>query len=93
MSDAIHGIIHGKTIELLDDPGMADGQRVEVLLRPLVVPDARDEVEGNPAHQTLWEMIQELAAGVPDEEFLKLPVDGAEQLDHYIYGSPKRPTS
>jgi hypothetical protein len=43
MSDAIHGIIHGKTIELLDDPGMVDGQRVEVLLRPVVSLGSRIE--------------------------------------------------
>ncbi len=41
----------------------------------------------------IWEEIEELAASIPDEEFQKLPVDGAEQLDHYIYGLPKRPTS
>lgn len=41
----------------------------------------------------IWEEIEELAAGIPDEEFLKLPVDGAEQLDHYVYGLPKRPSS
>ena len=28
-----------------------------------------------------------------DEEWDKLPVDGAEQHDHYIYGTPKRPRS
>jgi hypothetical protein len=30
----LHGIIHGKTIELDDDPGLRDGQEVEVTLRP-----------------------------------------------------------
>jgi Arc/MetJ-type ribon-helix-helix transcriptional regulator len=43
------------------------------------------------AHKPIWEEIDEITAGVPDEEFLKLPVDGAEQHDHYIYGTPKRP--
>ena len=27
---SIHGIIHGRTIELAEDPGMADGQQVKV---------------------------------------------------------------
>jgi Arc/MetJ-type ribon-helix-helix transcriptional regulator len=44
-----------------------------------------------PAHKPIWEEIEEIIAGVPDEEFFKLPVDGAEQHDHYIYGTPKRP--
>ncbi len=46
-----------------------------------------------PAHRPIWEEIEEIIAGVPDEEFNKLPVDGAEQHDHYIYGTPKRSPS
>jgi Arc/MetJ-type ribon-helix-helix transcriptional regulator len=46
-----------------------------------------------PARKPIWEEIEELTANIPDEEFLKLPVDGAEQLDHYVYGLPKRPSS
>jgi len=41
----------------------------------------------------LWERAAELRKSIPEEEWAKLPADGAEQLDHYIYGSPKRPTS
>ena len=29
----MNGIIHGKTVELSDDPGMEDGQEVEVMVR------------------------------------------------------------
>jgi hypothetical protein len=29
--------------------------------------------------------------GMPDEVFDRIPADGSEQLDHYLYGSPKRP--
>jgi hypothetical protein len=39
----------------------------------------------------IWERILERSAAIPDEEWDKLPVDGAEQHDHYIYGTPKRP--
>ncbi len=28
-------------------------------------------------------------ANVPKEELIRLPHDGAEQHDHYIYGTPK----
>lgn len=31
----MHGIIHGKTIELSSDPGLAEGVEVEVILRPI----------------------------------------------------------
>ncbi|MGZ8842317.1 MAG: hypothetical protein ACXW18_01565 [Pyrinomonadaceae bacterium] len=38
----------------------------------------------------LWEIAEEISSQVPLEEWQKLPVDGAEQHDHYLYGSPKR---
>ena len=47
------------------------------------------EVELSPP-KPLWQEIAELQELVPIEEWDKLPVDGAEQLDHYLQGSPKR---
>jgi Arc/MetJ-type ribon-helix-helix transcriptional regulator len=44
-------------------------------------------------HKPIWEEILELTADVPEEEWDKLPTDLAEQHDHYIYGTPKRPPS
>jgi hypothetical protein len=38
----------------------------------------------------IWEVIEEIMADVPDEEFDKLPKDGASEHDHYIYGTPKK---
>ncbi|MGC8643011.1 MAG: hypothetical protein ACP5XB_24395 [Isosphaeraceae bacterium] len=35
MPDAMEGVIHGKTIELTTDPGLAEGQTVRVNVRPL----------------------------------------------------------
>jgi Arc/MetJ-type ribon-helix-helix transcriptional regulator len=52
---------------------------------------AASEDVSTPAPRPIWEEIEEITAGIPDEEFRKLPVDGAEQHDHYIYGTPKRP--
>ena len=34
---ALRGIIHGKTIELAEAPGLAEGQEVEVVVRPATV--------------------------------------------------------
>jgi Arc/MetJ-type ribon-helix-helix transcriptional regulator len=39
----------------------------------------------------IGEIIDELMADLPDEVLDGLPVDGAAQHDHYIYGTPKRP--
>lgn len=33
MSKTIHGIVHGRTIELSEDPGVADGAEVEVVVK------------------------------------------------------------
>lgn len=38
----------------------------------------------------IWEVITDLMKDVPDEVFDRLPKDGASQVDHYIYGVPKR---
>jgi hypothetical protein len=38
----------------------------------------------------IWEEIPELMQGVPQEEWDRLPRDGAVNLDHYLYGAPKR---
>lgn len=39
----------------------------------------------------IWERIAARAAQIPPGEVSKLPVDGAAQIDHYLYGHPKRP--
>ncbi len=38
----------------------------------------------------IWEQIQDLTEDVPDEVWDKIPIDLAEQHDHYIHGTPKR---
>ena len=43
------------------------------------------------APKPIWEQFIEAFKDVPDEELERLPVDGAAQHDHYIYGLPKRP--
>lgn len=35
MAGVFAGIIHGKTIELIDAPGLPDGQAVSVVVQPL----------------------------------------------------------
>ncbi len=38
----------------------------------------------------MWEVIADNMKDVPAEDFAQLPRDGADQLDHYLYGHPKR---
>ena len=49
------------------------------------------QAEPAPEHKPIWEEFAEIAASIPDDEWAKLPGNGAEQHDHYIYGTPKRP--
>lgn len=42
------------------------------------------------ASRPIWERIRELGAQIPEEELAKMPTDGSEQHDHYLYGSPKK---
>jgi Arc/MetJ-type ribon-helix-helix transcriptional regulator len=80
------------------DDAMAEAARL--LLRQVQHGQSRDSSPtpadvGHPAdaatRKPIWERILERTATIPDEEWDKLPVDGAEQHDHYIYGTPKRP--
>jgi hypothetical protein len=43
-----------------------------------------------PAEQPIWEIADELFGAIPDEELARLPIDGAAEHDHYLYGWPKR---
>lgn len=47
-------------------------------------------IDGHGRKPSLGEQIAAIFADVPDEVWEKLPTDGAEQHDHYIYGTPKR---
>jgi hypothetical protein len=46
MVKQIQGVIHGKTIELDQDPGMAEGERVDVQVRVSATRAARPWGEG-----------------------------------------------
>ncbi|MHB1560951.1 MAG: hypothetical protein ACYC61_26145, partial [Isosphaeraceae bacterium] len=39
MNRTTHGVIHGRTIELAEDPGITEGQEVEITIR--LIPPAR----------------------------------------------------
>ena len=38
----------------------------------------------------IWEQFAEVFNDVPEEDIARLPTDLAAQVDHYIYGLPKR---
>jgi hypothetical protein len=85
----------GKAIPALLDEAL-EGLQAQVRHRPLNgEPHGSDaDHAAPPLHETakpIWEQFIEAFQEVPDEELERLPVDGAAQHDHYIYGLPKRP--
>ena len=78
------------------DDAMAEAARLllsQLKQRPGTPPPTIGEKPAVAPHKLIWEEIQELTAGIPDEVWDKLPTDLSEQHDHYNYGTPKRPTA
>lgn len=43
-----------------------------------------------PKRQSLLNKLEAISKRVSSEVWEKLPTDGAENIDHYLYGAPKR---
>ncbi|HEX5316169.1 MAG TPA: hypothetical protein VFX22_05905 [Candidatus Kapabacteria bacterium] len=52
------------------------------------VENSRSSQATNPL-QNLLKRMDERWAKIPEEERAKIPIDGALNLDHYLYGAPK----
>jgi hypothetical protein len=49
------------------------------------------DIEADPQpRRPIWEVIADNMKRVPAEDLAALPRDGASQIDHYVYGLPKR---
>jgi plasmid stability protein len=48
------------------------------------------DLESDSSPRPIWELIAENMKQVPAEDLALLPKDGASQIDHYVYGVPKR---
>jgi hypothetical protein len=46
--------------------------------------------EQNDINQSIWSEFEEVLRCVPKNELETLPSDAASEVDHYIYGTPKR---
>ena len=38
----------------------------------------------------IWEVVDEINAGLPADTWANVPTNGSIDLDHYVYGAPKR---
>ena len=61
------------------------GQKLRVLVYS--AEDSSPEVHDT---RPIAEVLAEIAATIPAAELATLPPDFTDQLDHYIYGTPKR---
>jgi len=64
----------------------------EVIQEGLDLLEARDAVmheSVNSGEPPIWETIVSLGRQVPEEEWARIPIDLAQNVDHYLYGSPK----
>ena len=65
MTKTIHGIVHGRNIELDEEPGVAEGEEVEVTIRTISDPVVRPSgegfrrTEGALADDTEWDAIMD----------------------------------
>jgi len=80
--------IEDKVIEKLR--GLPESRQAEVLkyVEELASDEAsRDNGHGHPA---IWEKIEAIMRDVPDEVLATIPTDGSINVDHYLYGAPKK---
>ena len=72
--------------ELLAAKAQAQGVTAEEYVRQVL----QQEIESARPQARVWEKIAESRKRVPPEDFAAMPKDGASQIDHYLYGAPKR---
>jgi len=59
-------------------------------MRLTVLPEMAQETPDEQDTRSLEEKIAEIVSRVPEEEWNRLPSDMGDDLDHYIYGTPRR---
>jgi len=79
-----------KALDRVRDLPEDEQDRVARLILNEVEALGKENGEGEPQHKPFWERIVERSKEVPDDVWEELPGDGAAEIDHYLYGSPKR---
>jgi len=44
----------------------------------------------NTDRRSVWEVVDEINAGLPADTWENVPIDGSINHDHYLYGAPKK---
>jgi hypothetical protein len=83
LSDEEATVLHAKAA--------AEGLSLEEWLRKLAQPEpTKDANRQQDRPRRIWDIFSENMKDVPPEDFAALPKDGLSQIDHYVYGTPKR---
>ena len=80
--------IENKVIEKLRE--LPKSRQAEVLkyVEELVSHEA--DRENGPGQPAIWDKIETIMSDVPDEVLATIPTDGSINVDHYLYGAPKK---
>jgi plasmid stability protein len=73
-------------IQALNDKARAQGVSAEQYVRLVL----EDDLKAKRARPPVSQSIREIWSDMPVDVRAKLPLDGASQVDHYVYGLPKR---
>jgi len=79
--------------QLIDEVRALPANKQQEALRLLdtLASDASDEPNGRGLNRRpIWEIVQEANAGLTADTWDSVPTDGSINLDHYLYGAPKR---
>lgn len=67
----------------------ADKQRAALKLLDSLATDSNSE-RASADRRSIWEVVDEINAGLPADTWENVPTDGSINLDHYLYGAPKQ---
>jgi hypothetical protein len=74
----------------LDGQAVQDYSQTLLAEQPRQPPATEISPEGETNARPIWQVAGEIMQDVPDEELQRLPTDLAENLDHYLYGAPRK---
>jgi hypothetical protein len=85
-------ILSDEQATVLQAKAAAEGLSLDEWIQKLAEPEPAKN--GPSPHDRLrrpiWDVIADNMKDVPPEDFAALPKDGLSQIDHYVYGVPKR---
>ena len=66
-----------------------DKQREALRLLDSLASDVNSE-RINVDRKSIWDVVDKINAGLPADTWENVPTDGSINLDHYLYGAPKK---